>query len=1497
MSSKRSYEDEQWEDAGHPKRPRAVDFAPDDDSGIRYDARSSLTHNDYTIAWICALYLELATSRAMLDEEHQLLAIQPGDDNVYVPGRIGQHNVVMVCLPGQYGTNNAAVVATNLKRTFPRIRATFMVGIGGGCPSQADLYLGDVVVGTRVMQYDMGKVTVGGCFQETAVPKTPAPLLNAAVSTLRSLHSQHNSSSRMASLLQSRLSDLRRPIQPDRLFQAFYEHPPGAPTCDGCDLENLQRRGLRLSDEPKIHYGVIASGNRVMKDGKTRDNIAKRLSALCFEMEAAGMMDNLQCLPIRGICDYADSHKSKEWQSYAAATAAAYARELVEALPHSPRQLGPATIYSSTAGESDTTSYASNYASERRERLLASLTFSQIDTRKTNIGTAHATTCRWLLQHADYRDWLDPEMQSQNHGFLWIRGKAGAGKSTMMKFLFLETKKKANTPTASFFFNARGDYLEKSITGMYRSILLQLLKLFPDRQSVLDDTDIIPWSQQDCPNLNVLKELLRGAVMALGQRSFTCFIDALDECDEQEVRDMVQYFEDLTKNTTDNSIPFRVCFSSRPYPYIDIRQGALLTLEDQKGHTEDLTKYVKNRLNVRNPTLLAELQTKILDKAGGIFMWIVLVVEILNKETNRGALALRKKISEIPSELSNLFRSILKRDEERQEWLLLCVLWVLCAKRPLGPEEFRHALWAGLLETDEVDRELPNDTDDDAVSLVTSSSKGLVEVTKSKEPKVQFIHQSVPDFLVKEKGLQDLWPDLGFDWEGRSHERLRLCCAAYLSHSEVQKFVGGTKDEDKPVAMAEKYSFLQYASQQILHHANIAALAAPQDDFLSHFFASGGVGVMNLFERRKTRAYSVNATPLYVLADQGLENLVHIQMKKESPICAPKETYRYPLFAALANGHTGTVAALLGLSSIICNGASIMEGLKYRKDFTEFKGRTPLSWAAQDGRLSIVQALVQGGADTDEADRKGSRPLLRALQNGHEAVARLLMEKGADINTTDKDGWTALMWASQNGHEAVARLLIEKGADINAQNNVGRTALMLALQNGHEAVARLLIEKGADITTTDKYGWTALMLASQNGHEAVARLLIEKGADINAQNNNGHEAVARLLIEKGADINTTDKYGWTALMWASQNGREAVARLLIEKGADITTTDKYGWTALMWASQNGREAVARLLIEKGADITTTDKYGWTALMWASQNGREAVARLLIEKGADINIQEPASVRRLHISALQLVNLDFVFGDASTREKLGPSPTVAQVNAVLNAAKTCANEKYCEASWNLCTHRDVLQLAVPMLTAAEDGVFFMPCPTAKIIDKYIDGRGPSRKVDFCFVIEPGPQAADAIRAIQHSDDLFSRSINHTDYQPVRCRPIGLSIESKVEGQRLDDAHGQLLIWLEAQWRQLRRLASRVDPPHPLPDFLPAILVDGHKWSFLACTSDGNQTTLWTDLPLGTTQQPLGVYTIFCCLQSIAHWIKGDYWTAFQRLLSPTPTPAETPNPTA
>ncbi|KAG9249560.1 uncharacterized protein F5Z01DRAFT_631492, partial [Emericellopsis atlantica] len=124
----------------------------------------------------------LAASRAMLDEEHRLLPLQPGDENIYVLGRIDRHNVVMACLPGHYGTNNAAIVATDLKRSFPSIRATLMVGIGGGAPAMADLRLGDVVVGTRVMQYDMGRDVLRPDMRPHA-PLTCTPLF---------LSNQHN---------------------------------------------------------------------------------------------------------------------------------------------------------------------------------------------------------------------------------------------------------------------------------------------------------------------------------------------------------------------------------------------------------------------------------------------------------------------------------------------------------------------------------------------------------------------------------------------------------------------------------------------------------------------------------------------------------------------------------------------------------------------------------------------------------------------------------------------------------------------------------------------------------------------------------------------------------------------------------------------------------------------------------------------------------------------------------------------------------------------------------------------------------------------------------------------------------------------------------------------------------------------------------------------------------------------------------------------------------
>ncbi|KAH7124618.1 hypothetical protein EDB81DRAFT_890057 [Dactylonectria macrodidyma] len=329
--------DEDYSETSFPHPPkRQKTFQDGLGNGVHESRTGSLTsHDQYTIAWICALHIEMAAARAMLDEVHEDLPRQRNDSNAYTLGSIEHHNIVIACLPtAQYGLTNAANVLTHLVRTFPSIRAGLMVGIGGGVPSNADIRLGDIVVGTMVLQYDLGKIVGDGQIQRTAIPKIPHQLLGTAVSSLRARHERD--SSRIPSILKEKFeehSEYRRPTSPDCLFFSAYDHVSATPGCDECDHSMLVPRSRRRTDDPLIHYGAIASGNQVMRSGTQRDNIAQQLDVICFEMEAAGLMDILPCLPIRGICDYSDSHKNKGWQRYAAAAAASYARELLAVLP------------------------------------------------------------------------------------------------------------------------------------------------------------------------------------------------------------------------------------------------------------------------------------------------------------------------------------------------------------------------------------------------------------------------------------------------------------------------------------------------------------------------------------------------------------------------------------------------------------------------------------------------------------------------------------------------------------------------------------------------------------------------------------------------------------------------------------------------------------------------------------------------------------------------------------------------------------------------------------------------------------------------------------------------------------------------------------------------------------------------------------------------------------------------------------------------------------
>lgn len=305
-------------------------------------AKPALQPEDYTIACICPLPLEAAPLEAMLDKYHECTFWS--QHNSYTLGEIGGHNVVIATMP-EMGNNKAATVAVNLMNDFKSIKLGLLIGVGGGLPSeQDDIRLGDVVIGISqginggVVQFDRGKSHPGGHFERTGSLNKPPDVLLSTVQRLRSHYlRERRSIPQILANMTKKFPHMTRsgythPGQhKDILFQSDYVHRPG-PTCAKCDAKRVVRRSFRPCSDPSIHYGLIGSSNMVIKDGMVRDVLKQELQLLCVDMEAAGVAD-LPFLTIRGISDYADSHKNKEWQPYAAATAAAYAKDLISMFP------------------------------------------------------------------------------------------------------------------------------------------------------------------------------------------------------------------------------------------------------------------------------------------------------------------------------------------------------------------------------------------------------------------------------------------------------------------------------------------------------------------------------------------------------------------------------------------------------------------------------------------------------------------------------------------------------------------------------------------------------------------------------------------------------------------------------------------------------------------------------------------------------------------------------------------------------------------------------------------------------------------------------------------------------------------------------------------------------------------------------------------------------------------------------------------------------------
>ncbi|KAF7136838.1 hypothetical protein CNMCM5793_006408 [Aspergillus hiratsukae] len=603
-------------------------------------------NSDFGVGILSALPLEAHADRGIFDEIYydgteEADAGTNGraykDTNSYTKGRIGPHEVVLAHIPGM-GKANASNAASNLRLSFTGLQLVLLVGICGGVPhgpDGTDIMLGDVIIGKNVIQYDFERQFPDGSERKKSTDGNLAtqgrPSIRSFITKLESCKISKTLEEMTATELQSLL---RKPgfeqskypgSSEDRLFLPDYVHKHrNSPTCecsvDGkicalakqssceelrCNLSCLEPRKT-CQEQPSIYFGSIASGDKVIKSGQHRDQIAKREGVIAFEMEAAGVWEYLPCLVVKGVCDYADSHKNKKWQPYAAAAASACARSVLQHWD-----------VTNTPRESQMVFSTSDHSKPHLElpRALEAL-FNRHNETETPV--CHENTRTAVLEQI--YDWFE---NNDDRPVFWLTGWAGTGKSTIARTVARQYEKKALG--ASFFFSRDKEDCG-SAAKFVTTIAYQLAIRSPSLEKSICDTlrqndDVLGESLFDQWRRLVLEPVSSLDVEdTRDAQKYLLVIDALDEC-----KDDCDTLVKLLFGTT--SARIRLFVTSRPDWRISPEKwksqyrSIVLHHVDSDSVKEDISRFLHDSLAGDQDWPGPALLERLVERAGGLFLW------------------------------------------------------------------------------------------------------------------------------------------------------------------------------------------------------------------------------------------------------------------------------------------------------------------------------------------------------------------------------------------------------------------------------------------------------------------------------------------------------------------------------------------------------------------------------------------------------------------------------------------------------------------------------------------------------------------------------------------------------------------------------------------------------------------------------------------------------------------------------------------------------------